>query len=97
MILFEISRTKNKNTMTVEEIIIELKTMADPSKVSFKEKKFGVIATNPLGIYHKDLKQNSEKTMRTAEADRMSIPIHEALPNFLRLRLATRKLFNATG
>ncbi len=42
--------------MNYEETISKLHELADPEKVSFKEQKFGIIATNSLGIYHKDLK-----------------------------------------
>jgi len=43
--------------MTFEEIISELKEMANPEKVAFKQAKFGVISNNALGIYHKDLNE----------------------------------------
>ena len=39
-----------------EEVITRLYDLQDPDKVIFKEKKFGVISRNSLGIYHKDLK-----------------------------------------
>jgi len=42
--------------MTVDEVVARLQSMANPEKVVFKEKKFGVISRNSLGIYHKDLK-----------------------------------------
>ncbi len=42
--------------MTYEEIIVKLKSLANPDKVAFKQKKFGIITTNTLGIYHSDLK-----------------------------------------
>jgi 3-methyladenine DNA glycosylase AlkD len=42
--------------MTLDETISKLHELANPEKVLFKEKKFGIIATNSLGIYHKDLK-----------------------------------------
>jgi 3-methyladenine DNA glycosylase AlkD len=41
--------------MTVEIIINRLKALADPEKVLFKKKKFGVAADNALGVYQKDL------------------------------------------
>ena len=41
--------------MTVEIILQKLKDLANPEKVAFKEKKFGVIANNSLGVYGKDL------------------------------------------
>ncbi len=42
--------------MTYNEIIECLYDLQDSEKVIFKEKKFGVISNNSLGIYHKDLK-----------------------------------------
>ncbi|MEM7183191.1 MAG: DNA alkylation repair protein [Spirochaetota bacterium] len=42
--------------MQVKQILSELHKLADPEKVSYKEKKFGVISHNALGIYHQDLK-----------------------------------------
>jgi 3-methyladenine DNA glycosylase AlkD len=53
--------------MSYSEIIKSLYDLQDKDKVIFKEKKFGIISNNALGIYHKDLKviakdigQNSE-------------------------------------
>ena len=42
--------------MTLEEVIACLYDLQDPEKVVFKEKKFGVVSHNSLGIYHKELK-----------------------------------------
>ena len=42
--------------MTYNEIIECLYDLKDPEKVIFKEKKFGVVANNSLGIFHKELK-----------------------------------------
>ena len=42
--------------MTYDEAMERLHQLADPEKVAFKEKKFGVVAHNSIGIYHKDLK-----------------------------------------
>lgn len=42
--------------MAYSEIIERLYELKDPEKVVFKEKKFGVLSNNSLGIYHKDLK-----------------------------------------
>lgn len=41
--------------MTYEEVIKELYALANKDKVAFKASKFGVVANNALGIYHKDL------------------------------------------
>ncbi|WCO00304.1 DNA alkylation repair protein [Psychroserpens ponticola] len=42
--------------MTYNETIECLYDLKDAEKVIFKEKKFGIIANNSLGIYHKELK-----------------------------------------
>ncbi|RYM34988.1 DNA alkylation repair protein [Brumimicrobium glaciale] len=42
--------------MTYKETIQRLHSLQDKEKVIFKEKKFGIISNNSLGIYHKDLK-----------------------------------------
>ncbi|AUC82301.1 DNA alkylation repair protein [Lacinutrix sp. Bg11-31] len=42
--------------MTYNKIIECLYDLRDADKVIFKEKKFGIISNNSLGIYHKDLK-----------------------------------------
>ena len=42
--------------MTYNEIIECLHDLKDAEKVIFKEKKFGIVSNNSLGIYHKELK-----------------------------------------
>ncbi len=42
--------------MTFESVIDRLHQLSDPEKVTFKAKKFGVVADNSIGVYHKDLK-----------------------------------------
>ena len=42
--------------MTYKETIKCLYDLQDTEKVIFKQKKFGIISNNALGIYHKDLK-----------------------------------------
>ncbi len=41
--------------MTLEAIIKRLHQLADPEKVLFKKKKYGIVAENALGVYQKDL------------------------------------------
>ncbi|MFT4849108.1 MAG: 3-methyladenine DNA glycosylase AlkD [Sediminicola sp.] len=41
--------------MTLDKIIRKLQALANPEKVIYKEKKFGVVAHNSLGVYGKDL------------------------------------------
>lgn len=42
--------------MTLELVLKALHELANPEKVTFKEKKFGIVANNALGVYIKDLK-----------------------------------------
>lgn len=42
--------------MTYKKVIERLYKMQNPDKVLFKEKKFGVVSNNSLGIYHSELK-----------------------------------------
>ena len=42
--------------MTLNTVLEKLNALANPETVVFKQKKFGVISNNALGIYHKDLK-----------------------------------------
>jgi 3-methyladenine DNA glycosylase AlkD len=42
--------------MTLEQVIKRLQVLADPEKILIKQRKFGIIAKNSLGIYHQDLK-----------------------------------------
>ncbi|WP_418636882.1 DNA alkylation repair protein [Winogradskyella sp.] len=42
--------------LTYNEIIQCLYDLEDKNKIIFKQKKFGIISNNSLGIYHKDLK-----------------------------------------
>ena len=46
----------NRSKLTYNETIECLYELKDAEKVIFKEKKFGIISNNSLGIYHKDLK-----------------------------------------
>ncbi|MFT4576863.1 MAG: 3-methyladenine DNA glycosylase AlkD [Polaribacter sp.] len=47
--------------MTYNEVIDALHKLANPDKVAFKKAKFGIVADNSLGIYHKDLKELAKK------------------------------------
>ena len=40
--------------MTFNQIISGLNKLGDKDKKSIKEKKFGIVANNSLGIYHKE-------------------------------------------
>ena len=43
--------------MQLSEVLKRLQALADPEKIAFKQKKFGIVASNSLGIYQKDLKE----------------------------------------
>jgi len=48
---------KRKNNLTSFSDVMEcLYELQDSDKVIFKQKKFGIVSNNSLGIYHKDLK-----------------------------------------
>ncbi len=50
-----------------QEIMDSLHSLANPEKVEFKKKKFGIIAKNSLGIYHADLKVLAKQLGRDSE------------------------------
>jgi 3-methyladenine DNA glycosylase AlkD len=43
--------------MTSSQILQKLQKLADPEKLEFKRKKFGIVANNALGVYIRDLKE----------------------------------------
>lgn len=47
--------------MTYTQIISELKKLGDKEKKEFKEKKFGIVANNSLGIFQKDINELVKK------------------------------------
>ncbi|MGB7815049.1 MAG: DNA alkylation repair protein [Methylotenera sp.] len=47
--------------MNLQQVLTRLHALADPEKISIKERKFGIKAKNSLGIYHKDLKVLSKE------------------------------------
>jgi 3-methyladenine DNA glycosylase AlkD len=40
---------------TVKDIIARIESFANPEKVLFKKKKFGIVSNNALGVMHSDL------------------------------------------
>ena len=75
--------------MTKDQIIALLKSISDPKKIEIKEKKFGIISINPLGIYHKDLKALAKKL---PQDDDLAIELFES--NIYEARLLCSKMFN---
>ncbi len=53
--------------MKLEEIVERLHSLANPEKVLFKEKKFGIVTKNSLGIYHADLNALAKKLGKNSE------------------------------
>lgn len=43
--------------MNVEQVLSRLQALANPEKIALKQRKFGIVAINSLGIYHADLKK----------------------------------------
>lgn len=74
--------------MTKDQIIEKLKSIADPEKVEFKQKKFGVHSNNALGVYHKDLK---ELAKNLPQDDDLAIELFES--NIYEARLLCSKIF----
>lgn len=79
--------------MNYQEIIAELNRLADKDKVQFKQKKFGVVANNSLGVYHKDLKELAKKCGRkSSENDALAIQLFDS--GIYEGRLLCSKLYN---
>ncbi len=53
--------------MELQQALMALKEMADPDKVKIKQDRFGITATNALGIYQKDLKELAKKISHNDE------------------------------
>lgn len=53
--------------MTYAEVTERLYELEDQEKVVFRQKKFGIISNNSLGIYHKDLKVIAKQIGRNNE------------------------------
>ncbi|MFK7809693.1 MAG: DNA alkylation repair protein [Saprospiraceae bacterium] len=75
--------------MTTQQVIKKLHQLADPEKVKFKAKKFGIISNNSIGVYHKDLKELAKEIGRDNELaiELFDTDIYEA-------RLLCSKIFN---
>ena len=76
--------------MTFDEVITCLYDLQDPDKVVFKEKKFGVISHNSLGIYHKELKLIAKEIGRDNE---LALRLFDS--GIYEARLLCSKIFNA--
>ena len=75
--------------MSVEQVIEILRAEANPEKVLIKEKRFGIVANNSLGIYHKELKELA-KTL--PKDDGLATQLFDT--GIYEARLLCSKLFN---
>jgi 3-methyladenine DNA glycosylase AlkD len=75
--------------MTLNETISKLNELADAKKVTFKEQKFGIIANNSLGIYHKDLKELAKEI---GKDNMLAIQLFDS--GIYEARLLCSKIFN---
>lgn len=75
--------------MHLKEVVKELNKLANPEKIAFKKQKFGVVADNFLGIYHKDLK---ELAKRIGKNSLLAIELFDS--NIYEARLLCSKIFD---
>ncbi|WP_237274452.1 DNA alkylation repair protein [Tenacibaculum ovolyticum] len=75
--------------MKYNEIIECLYDLKDPEKVLFKEKKFGIIANNSLGIYHKELKMIAKEI---GQDNKLALQLFDS--GIYEGRLLCSKMFN---
>jgi len=75
--------------MTFKQIISELQRLGDKDKIVLKEKKFGIVANNSLGIYHNDLK---ELAKLIDEDNQLAIQLFDS--GIYEARILCSKLYN---
>ncbi|MEE9432431.1 MAG: DNA alkylation repair protein [Melioribacteraceae bacterium] len=75
--------------MTYKQIISKLHKLENKDKIIFKEKKFGIISSNSLGIYHKDLKEIAKEVERDNE---LAIQLFDS--GIYEARILCSKIFN---
>jgi 3-methyladenine DNA glycosylase AlkD len=75
--------------MNLNEVIEALEKLANPEKIQFKQAKFGILANNSLGIYHKDLNELAKKI---AKNDALALQLYET--NIYEARILCSKIFN---
>ncbi|MCF6348538.1 MAG: DNA alkylation repair protein [Flavobacteriaceae bacterium] len=78
--------------MNYNEIISKLYELADPEKVTYKEQKFGIIANNSLGIYHKDLKVLAKEI---GKDNMLAVQLFDS--GIYEARILCSKIFNPKG
>ena len=75
--------------MTFDEIISKLYELGDKDKIILKEKKFGIISNNSIGVYHKDLKEIARRIGRDND---MAIKLFDS--GIYEARILCSKIFN---
>jgi len=75
--------------MTLKEIINKLHQLADQKKVAYKQKKFGIIANNALGVYQKDLKELAKEIGKNSN---LAIQLFDT--NIYEARILCSKIYN---
>lgn len=74
---------------STQAIISRLEKMGDPEKVAFKQKKYNIVSTNSLGVYHKDLKEIAKEVKQD---DQLALELFDT--NIYEARLLCSKIFN---
>lgn len=74
--------------MTLAQVIKKLEDLADPEKVLFKEKKYGIHSDNALGVYMKDIKVLAKEIGRN---DDLSLELFDS--GIYEARLLCSKVF----
>ncbi len=75
--------------MDLQAVLKRLDEIAEPEKVIFKQKKFGVIANNAIGVYHRDLKILAKEIGTNNE---LALALFDT--NIYECRLLCSKIFN---
>ena len=75
--------------MIYKEIIAQLYELENQEKVIFKEKKFGIVSNNSLGIYHKDLRLIAKNIGKDSK---LAIQLFDS--NIYEARILCSKIFN---
>lgn len=79
--------------MSLNLIITELEQLANKDKIAFKKAKFGIVANNSLGVYHKDLQELAKKYgKKSPENDLLAQQLFDS--GIYEARLLCSKLFN---
>lgn len=77
--------------MQLDEVLSRLHDLADPKTVEFKQKKFGIVANNSLGIFQKDLKALAKKI---GPNDELALELYAT--GIYEARLLTCRLYQPT-